>query len=123
MTGLIGKTPTTIGAVRVLGQLDADVAIADSVARNSDSRGGRPTKTVPSLGQVDLGDLVEIAVQLEPPAQLVQRHVRPRLDEAAQLGGGGAALGFDRFRCGVSRLVSSAIAKFPARRPGRAAPG
>ena len=31
----------------------------------------------------------ELAVQLEPPTQLVQRNVRARFDETAQLGGSG----------------------------------
>ena len=65
MTGLIGKTPTTIGHV---GSCESSTPMSPSrtrVAMNSDSRGGRPTKTVPWPHQLDRRDVVEVAVQLE----------------------------------------------------------
>ena len=79
------------GHGRVLAQLHADVAVAHQRGRNSASRARQADEHL-AVAARRPSNLVELAVQLEAPAQLVQRHVRPRLDEAPQLRGGRALL-------------------------------
>ena len=70
---------------RIERELVADLAAAQQLAEEAPSRGGRPTKTRLASRSTAVTSSSR-AVDPEAATELVHRHVRPALDEAAELG-------------------------------------
>src|SRR5207342_252338 len=76
-------------AARIERQLVADVPAAEQLAEEPALAGWQPDED-PARCEIDRGHVVLAAVDPEPPAELVHRHVRTALDEAAELGSSAA---------------------------------